>query len=122
MDRLSAEDSEVRKKLVTKWAIEAEKELAIWCAKLPAAQTIDLVTALTVATTNEGGLLTSGNVMQALDILKAHAIAKNMEPAEFKLFTSEKFESILRDSKLVLASVDADETFKSGSIGVVQWR
>jgi len=57
--------------------------------------------------------------MQALDILKAHAIAKDMEPSEFKLFTSEKFESILRDSKLVLASVSADETFKTGSIGVV---
>jgi len=119
VERLSAEDSEVRKKLVNKWAIEAEKELAIWCAKLPAAQTIDLVTALTDASTNANGHLTSDNVMQALDILKAHAIAKDMEPSEFKLFTSEKFESILRDSKLVLASVSADETFKTGSIGVV---
>lgn len=119
VDRLAAEDSEVRKKLVKKWASEAEKELAIWCAKLPAAQTIDLVSALTDATNNANGHLTSDNVMQALDILKAHAIAKDMEPSEFKLFTSEKFESILRDSKLVLASVAADETFKTGSIGVV---
>lgn len=119
MSRLSAEDSEVRKKLVNKWAVEAEKELAQWCAKLPSGQQIDLITALTVATTNENGLLGTGNVMQALDILKAFAINNNMEPSEFKFFVSEKFESILRDSKLVLSSVSADEAFKSGSVGVV---
>ncbi len=119
MSRLSAEDSEVRKKLVNKWAVEAEKELAQWCALLPSGQQIDLITALTVATTNENGLLGTGNVMQALDILKAFAINNNMEPSEFKFFVSEKFESILRDSKLVLASVSADEAFRSGSVGVV---
>ncbi|MCK9577541.1 MAG: hypothetical protein M0R51_16675 [Clostridia bacterium] len=119
MSRLSAEDSEVRKKLVNKWAVEAEKELAQWCALLPSGQQIDLITALTVATSNENGLLGSGNVMQALDILKAFAINNNMEPSEFKFFVSEKFESVLRDSKLVLASVSADEAFRSGSVGVV---
>ena len=119
MSRLSAEDSEVRKKLVNKWAVEAEKELAQWCALLPSGQQIDLITALTVATTNENGLLGTGNVMQALDILKAFAINNNMEPSEFKFFVSEKFESVLRDSKLVLSSVSADEAFRSGSVGVV---
>lgn len=119
MSRLSAEDSEVRKKLVNKWAVEAEKELAQWCALLPSGQEIDLITALTVADTNTNGLLGTGNVMKALDILKAFAINNNMEPSEFKFFVSEKFESILRDSKLVLASVSADEAFRSGSVGVV---
>ena len=119
MSRLSAEDSEVRKKLVNKWAVEAEKELAQWCALLPSGQEIDLITALTVADTNANGLLGTGNVMQALDILKAFAINNNMEPSEFKFFVSEKFESVLRDSKLVLASVSADEAFRSGSVGVV---
>ena len=44
VDRLNADNSEVRKKLVNKWAIEAEKELGVWCAQLPATQQIDLVT------------------------------------------------------------------------------
>ena len=119
IDRLSAEDSEVRKKLVNKWAIEAEKELAQWVALLPAGQEIDLITLLTVATTNENGLLGTDNIMQALDILKAFAINNNMEASEFQLFVSEKFESVLRDSKLILASLDANEAFRSGSVGVV---
>ena len=119
ISRLSAEDSEVRKKMVNKWAIAAEDELAQYCAKLPSGQQIDLITALTVADTNTNGLLGTGNVMAALDILKAFAINNSMSPSDFKFFASEKFESVLRDSKLVLASVSADEAFKTGSVGVV---
>ena len=45
VDDLSQADSESRKKLTNKWAIEAEKELAVWVAKLPAnKQQIDLIT------------------------------------------------------------------------------
>lgn len=117
VDRLSAEDSEVRKKLVAKWAVEAEKELGVWCAQLPATQQIDLVTLLTVADTNTNGHLTKDNIIQALDILKAKAIAANMDPSEFKLFVSEKFQSLLRDSNMLLGSnLNADEAFKAGFV------
>lgn len=117
VDRLNADNSEVRKKLVNKWAIEAEKELGVWCAQLPATQQIDLVTLLTVATTNENGHLTKDNIIQALDILKAKAIAANMDPSEFKLFVSEKFQSLLRDSNMLLGSnLNADEAFKAGFV------
>jgi len=117
IDRLSAEDSEVRKMLVNKWATEAEKELAEWCAfDLAAAQTIDIPTILSWSTT---GYLTKDNVLQVLDILKAHAVDKNMEPADFKLFCSERFENVLRDTKLPFASLDANETFRSGAVGIV---
>ena len=72
---------------------------------------------LTVATTNENGHLTKDNIIQALDILKAKAIAANMDPSEFKLFVSEKFQSLLRDSNMLLGSnLNADEAFKAGFV------
>jgi len=115
IDRLSAEDSEVRRKLVNKWAIEAEKELAEWCAfSLPTAQTINIPSILSWSTT---GYLTEDNVLQVLDILKAKAIAANMEPSEFKLFASEAFETVLRDAKILLGyNLDANEAFKAGFV------
>lgn len=114
IDRLSAEDSEVRKKLVNKWAVEAEKELAVWCAKLPTSQQIDLITLL-----GGDGIVDKDNIIQAFDILKAQVISRNMNPEDFKLFASEKLETVLRDTKLPLSSLDANETFRTGSVGVV---
>lgn len=115
VERLSSEDSEVRRKLIKKWAVEAEKELGIWCAKLPTKQTIDSIDLLAAT----DGIIDTENIMEFFDILKAHAVDKNMEPTDFKLFASERFETVLRDAKLQLASQDADETFRTGFVGLV---
>ena len=122
IDRLSAEDSIVREKLVKKWATEAEKELAEWCAfDLPASQTINIPTILSWSNT---GFLqanaTVNNVMAVLDILKAKVIEKDMEVSDFKLFASEKLQSVLRDANLILTSnVSGEEAFKKGFISNV---
>ena len=65
VDDLSQADSQARKKLTNKWAIEAENELAVWVAQLPAKQQIDLITLL-----GDDGILDTANLLQALDILK----------------------------------------------------
>jgi hypothetical protein len=116
IERLSAEDSEVRKKLVNKWAVEAEKELAQWVAfDIPTAKhEIDLSGASYL-----NAVVSSTNVMRALDILQAKVIKQDMEPTEFTLFASEKFEQILRDTKISFASQDADATFRTGFVGIV---
>jgi len=120
VERLSEEESETRKKLVNKWAAEAEDELATYCAKLPARQTIDLVTLLTVASTNANGHLTKDNLLKATDILKAKVITNNMTPDDFTLFASEKFETLVRDSKILLGSnLTADDAFRKGYVGEV---
>jgi len=117
IERLSQEESETRRKLVKKWAIEAEKELAEWCAfDLGTSQTINIPSILSWSTT---GYLDKDNLLQVLDILKAHAISSNMEPEEFKLFASERFETVCRDTKLPLGSLDANETFRTGFVGLV---
>ena len=114
IDRLSAEDSEVRKKLVNKWAVEAEKELAQWVAfDLPAKHEIDLSSANYL-----NGVVSASNVLRALDILKAKIIKQDMEPGEFTLFASEKFEQILRDTKISFASQTADAAFTNGFVAI----
>lgn len=117
VERLQGEESEIRKKLVAKWAIEAEKELAEYCAfSLGSAQTINIPTILSWSTT---GYLTSDNVMKVLDILRGHAIKNNMSPEDFTLFASEAFETVLRDTKIALDGLDANETFRTGFVGKV---
>jgi hypothetical protein len=115
VDKLSAEDSETRKKLVNKWAQEAEKELGVWCATLPTTQQIDLVTLL-----GGDGVLNKDNIVLATDILKAHAEAKNYTPEDFKLFVSDRFEGIVRDAKILLGNnLTGDNAFKTGFVGEV---
>lgn len=115
VDKISAEDSEIRKKLVNKWAVEAEKELAVWCAQLPTAQQIDLITLL-----GGDGILDKDNIVLAIDILKAHAMDKNYEPSDFQLFVSEQFEGVVRDSKILVGyNLDANEAFRTGFAGMV---
>jgi hypothetical protein len=114
IDRLSAEDSEVRKKLVNKWAVEAEKELAQWVAfDLPAKHEIDLSSANYL-----DDVVDKDNVLRALDILKAKIIKQDMEPGEFTLFASEKFEQVLRDTKISFASQQADAAFTNGFVAI----
>lgn len=114
IDRLSSDESHVRTNLVKKWAIAAEKELAEYCAfDLPTAQTIDIPTILSWSTT---GYLQASNLLQFLDVLKAHAVANNMEPSEFKLFASERMETVIRDAKIALEGPRSDEAFKAGFV------
>lgn len=115
IDRLSAEDSEVRKKLVNKWAVEAEKELAQWVAfSIPSSQEIDMNAAAYL-----NGHVTTSNALRVLDILQAKVIKQDMEPTEFTFFASEKFEQVLRDTKISFASQTADRAFQTGLVGVV---
>lgn len=118
VDDLSQADSEARKKLTNKWAIEAENELAVWIAKLPATQQIDLITLFTGSTGD--GILDKDNIFQALDILKAHAEDKDMSPDDFTLFVSSKFEQVVRDAKILIGSnLTADDAFTKGYVGVI---
>lgn len=123
VENLSAEESAVRQKLVNKWAVEAEKELGIWCAKLPAKQTIDLKsTSLIPAVSGlyANGELNKNSVIRALDILKAKVIEKDMMPDEFTLFATEHFESVLRDANLVFDNIPtAAGAFTNGTVGRV---
>jgi hypothetical protein len=123
VEKLSAEDSETRTKLVNKWAVEAEKELAIWCAQLPARQTIDFTDAdliPAVSGLNAAGEVNKHSVVRLLDILKAKIVEQDMEPSEFTLFASEKFETVLRDANLVFDSIpSAQGAFTQGVVGRV---
>lgn len=113
INKLTANTGEIRTRLVKKWALAADIELATFCAKLPRKQEIDLITLLTDEDANPNGVLTPENVVKAFDILKAHVTSKNMTVSDFKLFASERLEGILRDAKIVLGSnLDANEAFK----------
>lgn len=114
VDKLSQANSETRKKLTNKWALEAEKELAVWIAQLPTKHQIDLITLL-----GDDGVLDTANLLQALDILKAFAEDKDMSPDDFTLFVSSKFEQVIRDAKILLGSnLTADDAFRKGYVGV----
>jgi hypothetical protein len=116
LERLSAEDSEVRKKLVARWAVEAEKELAAYVAFNGNVAEIDLWTILGAGST---GLLTKTNITKAIDILKAKVMQQDMNPGEFTLFVSERFEQILRDTQISFGSEPAAQAFKQGFIANV---
>lgn len=118
LERLSAEDSEVRKKLVQRWAIEAEKELAGFVAFDPSVAEIDLFTILGGAT-NDAGLLDKDNITKAIDILKAKIMQEEMNPGEFTLFVSERFEQVLRDTQITFNSEPAAQAFRQGFIANV---
>lgn len=116
VNKLSKENSKAREKLTKKWAIEAEKELAEFCAfDLDSDQTIDLTDTDIVV----GGVISKTTVLSALDTLKAHAVSVDMEPSEFQLFASEKFPTVCRDAQLDFASLDANETFRKGFMGMI---
>jgi hypothetical protein len=118
LERLSAEDSEVRKKLVQRWAIEAEKELAAYVAFDASVLEIDLFTLLGGAT-NDNGLLKPANITKAMDILKAKVMKEDMNPGEFTLFVSERFEQILRDTQITFGDEPAAQAFRQGFIANV---
>ena len=114
VDKLSKANSESRKKLTNKWALEAEKELAIWVAKLPVKHQIDWITLL-----GGDGILDKDNLLTALDILKAFAEDKDMSPDDFTFFVSSKFEQVIRDAKILLGNnLTADDAFRKGYVGV----
>jgi hypothetical protein len=116
LERLSAEDSEVRKKLVQRWAIEAEKELAAYVAFDTSVLEIDLWTLLGASTT---GLLSKDNVIKGIDILKAHVAREDYNPGEFTLFVSERFEQVLRETQITFGSEPAAQAFRQGFVANV---
>jgi hypothetical protein len=118
LERLSAENSEVRKKLVQRWAIEAEKELAAYVAFNPTVAEIDLFTLLGGAT-DDAGLLKPANITKGIDILKAKISKEEMNPAEFTLFVSERFEQVLRDTQITFQDEPAAQAFRQGFIANV---
>lgn len=123
LDQLSNEQSIVRQKLVQKWAVEAERELGLFVAGLPAKQTINTVTAAmlpAIANVSSNGQLVPQNVIRFLDILKAQPMKNNMMPEEFTLFASEHFESVLRDANLQFDAIPAAAgAFANGEVGRV---
>jgi hypothetical protein len=123
VENLSAEESAVRQKLVNRWAVEAEKELATWVAQLPGQHLIDLkATALLPAVSGlyANGELNKHSIIRALDILKAKVIDNDMMSEEFTLFASEHFETVLRDANLVFDNIPtAQNAFTNGEVGRV---
>lgn len=110
MRKLDAEDSVTRQRLVQDWALDAEEELGIAIAKLPAARHIDMATVLSAVVSKD-------NVLKMLDILKAKAKAKHMNYREFEFFASEKIGSLLRDAQIGFGSTPAKAAFGEGYIG-----
>ncbi len=127
LNTLGDAESESRKKLTNKWAQEAEAELGEWVAfGLPSIQEIVIADGTSNANSVLGasGASTAThvdktNILVMLDSLKAIAKANKMPYKDFSLFASERLASIARDAKLDFASVDANEAFKNGSVGVV---
>ena len=113
VQKLSQENSEMRKKLTNKWAKEADTELATWIAKLPVAQQIDFTSGV-LGTDN---LLTKDTVFLFLDRLNAHAEINNYEAEDFTLYGSSKMEQIFRDANILLGSnLDAQGAFEKGKV------
>lgn len=112
MDKLDAEDSEVRRRLVQDWALDAEEELGIAVAKLPASRHLDMKTILS-------GPVDKTNILKMFDILKAKAKAAHMNYQEFDFMASEKIGTICRDAQIAFNSTPAKEAFGAGYVGKV---
>lgn len=112
MDKLDAEDSEVRRRLVQDWALDAEEELGIAVAKLPASRHLDMKTILS-------GPVDKTNILKMFDILKAKAKAAHMNYQEFDFFASEKIGTIARDAQLEFKANPAKAAFGEGYVGRV---
>lgn len=112
MDKLGQEDSETRKRLVTDWALDAEEELGIAVAKLPANRHLDMKTLLS-------GPVDKTNILKLFDILKAKAKAAHMNYQEFDFMASEKIGTICRDAQIAFNSTPAKEAFGAGYVGKV---
>lgn len=113
VDDLLKQDSVVRQRLVNKWAEDAEEELFAAIYGLSASRTLDM-----------GSLLSQGyvdktNITQMFEILKAKVKAKKLTPADFKLFASEKLESVAAEAQLTFGSLPAEDAFKNGFVGLI---
>ena len=114
-DSLAQEDSEMRKKLVKKWTVDADRELAIACVNLPARYQIDFTQNALLA----NNVLVDTTILPFLDILKAKAREAKLDPSEFSLFISEKFTSVARDAQISFFGEPAEDAFKNGFVGRV---
>lgn len=112
VERLSNNDSAERARITTDWAIDADEELAVACARLPKERHID-VAARGLATVN------NTNILKFVDLLKNEVVTNNMAYEDFELFTSNKFTSICRDAKIQLMSNQSGETFEKGYKGTI---
>lgn len=112
MDKLGKDDSETRRRLTNDWALDAEEELGIAIAKLPASRHLDMATLL-------GQEVDKTNIVKMFDILKAKAKASHMNYQDFDFFASEKIGSISRDAQIEFKGNPAKEAFGAGYIGRV---
>lgn len=113
MDKLNQEDSVTRERLTNDWALDAEEELGIAVAKLPANRHLDMVTLIGNGATH----IDKSNVLLVLDILKGKARQAHMNFKEFEFFASEKLGSIIRDAQIDFKSTPAKEAFGEGYVG-----
>ncbi len=112
MDKLGQEDSITRERLVKDWALDAEEELGIAVAKLPANRHLDITTIL-------GKEVDKTNVLELFDVLKAKAKSAHMNYQEFDFMASEKLATICRDAQIQFNSTPAKEAFGAGYVGKV---
>ena len=113
IDKLNSDNSETRSRLVTDWALDAEEELGIACAKLPSARHIDMITLLSATAIDKT------NILKVTDILKAQTKKNHMNYREFEFFCSEKFATLCRDAQITFGSTPAKEAFGEGYVGKV---
>ena len=113
INKLSQENSETRKTLTTDWALDAEEELGIACARLPKERHIDAYTLLGDKPVDKT------NILQLFRILKAKVKAKHMNYKEFDFLGSEQVKSICADAQLEFKSTPAKQAFGEGYVGRV---
>lgn len=112
VERLSTDDSAERARITTDWAIDADEELAVACARLPKERHIDV---------SARGLsdVKKTDMTLFVDILKDEVIVNNMAYEDFELFVSNKFTSLCREACLFMGLQGTDDVFRKGYKGTV---
>ena len=112
VERLSTDESAERARIATDWAIDADEELAIACARLPQERHLDISTIL-------GGDLDKSKMLRFIELLKDKVVSNNMAYEDFSLYASNKISTICRDAKIEYTPVLANDTFENGFKGSI---